>query len=316
MEFKAMRDVLIDHITDQMETDKKVFFVSADFGSPALDRLRQNFEDRFINVGIAEQNLINISAGLALEGYNVYSYAIAPFLTMRAYEQIRIHLSILSQRRPMNVNLIGVGCGLSYDVTGPTHHCFEDLSVINTLPNIEIFSPCDKELTKRVVEYSSKVVRPKYFRLDGKNLPDIYHSFPDVKIEDSFFELIQGKDVCIVSTGYMTHKAISIATELKKQNISAGVIDLFLLKPLKEGKLHDKLSNYKCVISLEEGFINKGGLDTIISCLLRKNRSRLPFKGFGFGDSYIFEVGGREYLHGLVGLDIPTIQKEIVNLLA
>ena len=89
---KIMREILIEGIYQRMEEDQSLFFVSADFGSPKLDRLKERFQDRFINVGIAEQNLINISTGLALEGFTVYAYAIAPFLTMRAYEQIRVNL--------------------------------------------------------------------------------------------------------------------------------------------------------------------------------------------------------------------------------
>ncbi len=119
---QIMRDVLIEQIYQKMFDDERIFFLSADLGSPVLDKVREQFEDRFINVGIAEQNLINVSTGLAFEGFTVYAYAIAPFLTMRAYEQLRVNLSLSSELMELNVNLIGVGAGLSYDVSGPTHH--------------------------------------------------------------------------------------------------------------------------------------------------------------------------------------------------
>src|SRR3990167_7331166 len=96
-EKKTMRDVFIEQIYNRMSVNDSLFFISADFGSPKLDKLRENFKDRFINVGIAEQNLINVSTGLALEGFTVYAYAIATFLTMRAYEQIRVNLALLGQ---------------------------------------------------------------------------------------------------------------------------------------------------------------------------------------------------------------------------
>ncbi len=99
----AMRDVFLEKLIFLMENNQKIFFVTADFGSPVLDKIREYFPDRFINVGIAEQNLINVSTGLALEGYTVYAYAIAPFITMRCYEQIRVNIAILSQVRPMNI---------------------------------------------------------------------------------------------------------------------------------------------------------------------------------------------------------------------
>src|SRR4030066_241574 len=159
---RVFRDIFIEKIHKKMETDESIFFLSADFGSPALDSLRDEFKNRFINVGIAEQNLINIAAGLALEGFTVYAYAIAPFLTMRAYEQIKMNLSLLSHIREINVNLIGVGVGLSYDVTGPTHHCLEDISIMRVFPNMVIYSPSDYSSLGQFIDYSIKVKKPKY----------------------------------------------------------------------------------------------------------------------------------------------------------
>ena len=106
-----MRDVFIETLCRRMAGDDRIWFLAADLGSPALDRMREEFPDRFINVGIAEQNLVNIASGLALEGQIVYAYAIAPFIPMRAFEQVRINLSVSSQIRPVNVNLIGLGGG-------------------------------------------------------------------------------------------------------------------------------------------------------------------------------------------------------------
>ncbi|MHC4753620.1 MAG: transketolase family protein, partial [Planctomycetota bacterium] len=108
---RTMRDALIEQIYKRMHSDENIFFVSADMGAPLLDNLRADFNDRFVNVGIAEQNLINVSTGLALEGFTVYAYAIAPFLTMRAYEQIRTNLALNSHHRNINVNMLGVGAG-------------------------------------------------------------------------------------------------------------------------------------------------------------------------------------------------------------
>src|SRR5436190_2102061 len=110
---RAMRDALLERIHGAMGSDPSIFLVSADFGSPVLDRIRSDRPKQFVNVGIAEQNLINVSAGLALEGYKVFAYAIAPFITMRCFEQIRVSLALLSEARPMNVNLVGVGAGYS-----------------------------------------------------------------------------------------------------------------------------------------------------------------------------------------------------------
>lgn len=309
-EVKLMRDVLIGEIYKKMHENTNIYFLSDDFGAIALDKLRSDFKDRFINVGIAEQNLINISTGLALENFIVYAYGIAPFVTMRCYEQIRNNLSLLSHLRELNVNLIGVGAGMSYDVSGPTHHCFEDISIMRLLPGITVFSPSDWIILQKFVDYSIEVKKPKYIRLDGKPLPQIYNN-QNICIEDGFCELIKGKEICLVSTGFMTHTALKAASKLIKRNISVGVIDIFILKPLNYDLLFDKLKRYKYIISVEEGFINKGGLDCLISDLLLSKHSHIELKKIGLGDKYIFVAGDRNFLHELNGLDEKSIIKTI-----
>ncbi|MCW1355520.1 hypothetical protein OLQ17_04450 [Campylobacter jejuni] len=148
----TMRDAFLNELFNQMLCNNKIVIITADFGAPSLDKIREKFSDRVINVGIAEQNAINISVGMALEGYIVYVYGIAPFISMRCYEQIRVNVAILNQFRKMNINIISVGIGMSYSTSGPTHHCLEDLSIIKTLPNIEIFSPSDYSLAKEYVK--------------------------------------------------------------------------------------------------------------------------------------------------------------------
>lgn len=304
---KIMREVLIDGICHRMEEDKSLFFVSADFGSPKLDVLRERFRERFINVGIAEQNLISISAGLALEGFTVYAYAIAPFLTMRAYEQIRIDLALHAQLKEINVNLIGVGAGLSYDVSGPTHHCLEDITIMRALPNLALFSPSDWKLVEKFIDYSIRIKKPKYLRLDGKALPQIYDAIEDFEMMNGFKELVKGKRICLISTGYMTHSALRAAELLKEKRFSVGVIDLFMLKPLEEERLFETMSGYEQVITLEEAFIHKGGLDSLVANILTRNGSNVRLKRMGFEDAYVFDMGSREHLHKLNHLDVESI---------
>jgi transketolase len=294
-----------------MVQDDNLFFVSADFGSPKLDILREKFKDRFINVGIAEQNLINISTGLALEGFTVYAYAIAPFLTMRAYEQIRVNLSLHAQLKELNVNLIGVGAGLSYDVSGPTHHCLEDITIMRALPNIILFSPSDWKLTEKFIDYSIRIKRPKYLRLDGKPLGQIYDSMEDSEFQDGFKELAKGGKICLVSTGYMSHKALRVAGLLNKHKIRVGVIDVFLLKPLNEELFSKTISPYDYVITLEEAFINKGGLDSLVAGVMDRKNSKTRLKRLGFEDAYVFDMGSREHLHKLNHLDEESIMRII-----
>ena len=306
---KTMRDALIEQIYEEMKVNERIFFISADFGAPALDKIRQKFEDRFVNVGIAEQNLINVATGLALEGFTVYAYAIAGFITMRAYEQIRTNLALFSQQKTINVNLIGVGTGVSYDMSGASHHCFEDISIIRTLPNIILCSPADWVTAKKFVSFSINTKSPKYIRLDGKPLPRIYDEEKDFDWEKGFCELVKGDDVCIVSTGYMTHKALGIVKEFEEQKKEVGVVDVFQLKPIDEELFFNILSKYRCVITVEEAFINKGGLDSLVSGILSHRKADIELKSFGFGDKYIFKPGSRDYLSELSNFG----KKDIIN---
>lgn len=309
----TMRDVLIEQIYQRMKEDDTIFFVSADLGAPALDKLRRDFKDRFVNVGIAEQNLVNVATGLALEGFTVFAYAIACFLSMRAYEQIRINLALSSQHKRINVNLIGVGSGVSYDMSGPSHHCLEDLAIIRTLPNITLFSPSDNVMTEKFTDYSIATKSPKYIRLDGKPLPRIYEEYTEFEWEKGFYELEEGDDICIVSTGYMTHKALKISKKLNKKK-RLGVVDIFLLKPIDEKSLFVKLQKYKYIITLEEGFVGKGGLDSLVSNILRDYGDDIKLGSMGFNDRYLFEYGSRESLYKYDCLDEDNIEKKIMEI--
>ena len=304
---QTMRDVLIEQIYQKMFDDEKIFFLSADLGSPVLDKVREQFDDRFINVGIAEQNLINVSTGLAFEGFTVYAYAIAPFLTMRAYEQLRVNLSISSELMELNVNLIGVGAGLSYDVSGPTHHCIEDIIIMRALPNFITISPSDSKITESLVDYTIDVKKPKYIRLDAKPVTQIYDKTEDFNLEIGFCELKKGEKICVIATGFMTHKALNAAKRLQEDKISVGVLDMIILKPVNEELLSDLLKNYECIISIEEGFINKGGLDSLILNVINKYQLNIQLKKLGFDDKYVFELGGRNHLHKINNLDEESI---------
>jgi len=303
----VMRDVFLERLYGLMSTDEEIFILSADFGSPRLDAIKRDFADRFINVGIAEQNLINVATGLAIEGFKVYAYAIAPFLTMRAYEQIRVNLALQGQLRKMNVNLVGVGAGLGYDVSGPTHHCLEDLGIMRMLPNIAVLSPSDWELAGQLADYTATNDGVKYLRFEGKPVNRIYDG--PVKMAERFTELKRGDDICLVSTGFMTHRAIEAASILEKDNIRPGLIDLFMLSPFDTDRFIDAVKGYRTIVTIEEGFIGRGGLDTLVSAAL--SRTAIRTMSMGFEGGYVFDIGDRDYLHRLKGLDASSIAAKV-----
>jgi len=306
-----MREAMILRLRELMQDNRRIYFVSADFGAQSLDGLREQFPDRFLNVGIAEQNCINVCTGLALEGFTVFAYGIAPFISMRPYEQIRINLSLLSQTRPVNVNIISVGAGVSYDVSGPTHHCLEDISVMRTLPHMRVFSPSDAHCARQFVDFALADPSPKYIRLDGKVLPAVYAD-KAVDFSQGFSELRAGEDVCIIATGVMTHTALAVANELEGQ-LSCGVIDAFLLDTVDEIELGKILRKYARIATLEEGFIGCGGLDSLVSCVLERQNIPARHARFGFQRGFNFDNGGRLHLHRSVGIDTQSLVHTLAN---
>lgn len=306
---KTMRDTFIGEVLKAMDAGENIFFLSADFGAPALDEVRARHADRFINVGIAEQNLINVASGLALEGYTVYAYAIAPFVTMRCYEQIRVNLAILSQVRPMNVNLIGVGAGLSYEVSGPTHHCLEDISVMRTLPNMEVISPSDYVTAGSLYRYTTEHKFPKYLRFDAKPVLPIHQAVSQQDLERGFIEIQKGSGVCYVTTGYMTQKMMDITKDLSARGKKPGVIDMIKVKGFNTAQFVQALKPYDKIISVEEGFIGKGGLDAAVSTVIHENNVPVTFKAMGLKDHYHFHIGSRDSLHARDGLDNESIAR-------
>lgn len=308
-DLRAMRNEVIEAIFQRMADDPRIFFLSADFGAPSLDRLRAAYPGRFISVGIAEQNLMGVAAGLALEGCVVYAYGIAPFISMRCYEQIRVQLALLAQTRPMNVNLISVGAGISYDVSGPTHHCIEDIGLMRMLPNMALCSPSDWVQARQFVSHSLATPGPKYLRLDGKIVPPLYPEDQAVDFQQGFAEVLPGERLVLVGTGIGTQTAMEWARAWRAQGLAVGVLDLFMLKPFDEARLAQTLRKYECIVTIEEAFAAKGGLDSLILHLANRHDLPAHVRCIGFADTYRFDNGGREHLRALYGFSRQAVEE-------
>lgn len=306
----AMRDAFLQRILAAMSHDEKVFFTCADFGSPVLDKIRADFPERFVNVGIAEQNLINVSAGLALEGFTVFAYAIAPFITMRCYEQVRVSLALLSEVRPMNVNLIGVGAGYSYVVSGPTHQCYEDITLMRAMPNFHVLSPADHVSAAALFDGCVDTMGPKYLRLDAQVLPVIYErASPDPK--RGFHIHRRGRRICLVATGFMVHTALKAAAQLAEHGCDLGLIDLFDLARFSAAEFHDALAPYAGIVTLEEGFRGRGGMDAMLFEFVARRGLPVKVLNLGADGAYRFELGTRADLHEKVGIGLHAVTASV-----
>ena len=163
------RDIFINTVMNAMEKDKDIYFLSADFGAPALDQLREKFPDNFIHCGISEQAMIDVATGLALEGKKVFAYAMAPFISLRAIEQAKCGPGLMD----LPICLLSVGVGLGYADAGPTHYANEDYACARAIVGTTVYTAADSQTTEQIA--SELISSPKfaYVRLDREELPDI-----------------------------------------------------------------------------------------------------------------------------------------------
>jgi transketolase len=311
-----MRDAFLRSVLERMRTEKDIFFLTADFGSPVLDEVQSAVPDRFVNVGISEQNLVNVATGLALEGFRVVAYAIAPFITMRCLEQIRVNLAILSQIRPMNVTLAGVGAGFSYEVSGPTHQALEDIALMRALPNVGVWSPADAATAAAMADQALNEPGVRYMRLDSHPLPDI-GSTPTVDDLHRGFRSggVKGASVAIFSTGYMSHLAIKVRDELTAGGVPVRTFDMTNLSAPDIDMLAADLASCRVILTMEEGFIGRGGMDALLVLTLAPGLPKARWLHAGLSPHYGFEIGPRDELLAANGLSSSVLAARVRDLI-
>lgn len=304
---QTQRDVFWNKVYDLAAKDRNVMVVSADMGAPALDRFRRDFPGQFVNVGIAEQNAILIASGLAMRGKRVFVYAIAPFITLRCLEQIRVECSIMD----IAITIVGVGAGFGYSDSGPTHHIIEDVSIMRSMPNIQILTVSDSVMAGAVAEQTSKHTR--YVRLDRQPLPSIYKDKSANYFAAGVAAHGDGAEVVIIASGYMVHTALKVVAALSVKGVSARVVDVFRIPiaPLQFGAVIP--AGDVRFVTLEEHFLY-GGLVGAVSEVL--SDAEILNLGIGMSDGYSFVYGGREEILKSYGLDYQSVLKRIVDYIA
>lgn len=301
-----IRDALFDAVYDLAINDKELIFITGDMGAFSLEKFKKNLPDQYINAGIAEQNIIGLAAGLALEGRNVFVYALAPFITMRCYEQIKIDISSMH----LPVKMLGSGPGFTYSQDGPTHNVVQDVAIIRAIPGVVIFNPSDQVSAKNIIKISYKCQSPVYIRIDKGELPRLYSN--DYDFSDGLSLLKKGNDLLIITTGIMVHQAFKLADELAKYSIDAGIVDIYRIKPINDQLLLSFIGQVSRIITLEEHSII-GGIGSIVSEILVDNGKIMPVKKFAVADKYIDRYGDREWTWSAYGLDVSSIVNEILN---
>ncbi len=239
---------------------KDLMVLTSDVSTSAgLDRFRKTCPDKYLDVGIAEQNLIGIASGLASENFNVITTTFAPFQTMRCCEQIKVNLGYMRQK----ICMVGIASGLALGTLGYTHCCIEDIGILRSIPGITIISPADSLETVKALEAAVKSENPTYLRLTGSsNNPIVYKNDYDFKIGKSI-TIKEGKDITIFSSGSMVYQCLEASKLLEEKNISAKVINMHTIKPIDKDAIKDACKS-SMIVSVEEHNII-GGLGSAIS---------------------------------------------------
>ncbi len=295
-----IRDAFFDRLYDLAAQDRDTLFLTADMGALSLDRFKRDLPRQFINVGICEQSLVSIAAGLSLSGKKVFIYAITSFITQRCYEQIRIDLC--GMRLP--VVIVGSGPGICYGSDGGTHHAVEDIALMRALPNLSILNPSDPLSASAAALMAHKSANPVYVRLDKGKLPALHREEED--FSEGLRVLKKGRDVMLISTGVMVHKVFELADELAKHNIDAGIIDLYRIKPINTELLLSYLNEYKKLVTIEEHIL-AGGIGSAICEIVADHGIAKPVKRIAIPDIPCSQYGDREWMHRYYGLDVQTM---------
>ncbi|MBF0187591.1 MAG: 1-deoxy-D-xylulose-5-phosphate synthase [Magnetococcales bacterium] len=294
-----MRDVFIETFTEAARRNPNLIFISADFGAKALDVVREELPRQFLHPGIAEQSMVDIGAGLAMEGKQVFLYAMGPFISARCYEQIKSLLVTMN----LPITLLGVGVGLGYDHATMTHFVLEDLACMRALPGMEILTPCDGESTREMARFAIEDPALRYIRLDRQPFPSVYGGRFAESLQNGVATVAAGEGLAIVTSGNFVHQAMQAREILRQEGIDLGVIDLFRIKPMNHKAVLESLAPYSRLITLEEQCLDGGFGSALLECLSDQGRS-VAVKRLGVPGLYRAQNGNRAHLHQLYGISL------------
>lgn len=285
-----MRTTFIETLMELAERDQRIWLLTADLGFSVLEAFAQRFPDRFVNVGIAEQNMIGVAVGLARSGLKPFVYSIANFPTIRCLEQIRNDVCY----HHADVKIVAVGGGLAYGPQGYTHHGVEDLAVMRCLPGMTVVAPGDPVETRLAVDAIVELDGPAYLRLGKNNEPILHTRTPNFKLGKGIV-LRAGNDLTMISTGTMLADALQTAEALELDGIQARVISMPTLKPLDEELIVRAAKQSGAILTLEEHSVT-GGLGSAVADVLMEAGVGVRFRKLGVADQPYHLTGKQEYL--------------------
>lgn len=306
-----MRSTFVNTLSEMARKNDKIICVIGDTGFSVFEEFEKEFGERFINVGIAEQNFVSVGAGLAAMGMKPYIYNVVSFMTLRSIEEIE--LDVCYQENP--VVLVGVGGGHAYGPAGPTHHAYFDIAMMRMMPNMTVVCPADPVEMKAVMEASESYDKPLYIRI-GRSVDPVIHQEPINFEIGKAICMKQGTDAVLFATGTVVKDAVKACELLEEQGISVALYSIHTIKPIDTAVIEECMEKYPAIFTMEEHSTN-GGLGTAVGDVILEHmeKGKIKFKKFGFPDTFAPVTGSREYLNSLYGLDAESVADSISKVL-
>ncbi|QOZ78463.1 transketolase [Bradyrhizobium sp. CCBAU 53351] len=300
-----MRTTFIESLSQVASENPDIWLLCGDLGYSVLEPFAAKFPDRYLNVGVAEQNMAGIAAGIALSGKTVFIYSIGNFPTLRCLEQLRNDVCY----HGADVKIVAVGAGYAYGSQGYTHHALEDAGIMSMLPGIEVFVPCDPMEVRAATKLIAGSGKPSYLRLSRQGEPYLGVAVTDLRKPRV---LRDGRDIVILASGPIASRALEAADELVRRGKDTGVVSVSCLKPLDEAAIREAVRDASLIVTLEEHIL-RGGLFSLAASAFAGDAVRPPMIGIGIPEQSgkISQAGSREALLDAAGLSAQAIVARI-----
>ena len=296
-----MRDAFFDELAIVAESDERIVFFTADHGAQSLDAFQAKFPDRFYNIGIAEQNMVSMAGGLASKGKIPVVYGIAPFVSLRALEQVTIDVASMN----LPVTVVGIGPGFCYSTDGYTHHGLQDLGAMATVPNLTILNSSDPASTRLFASEIGSDMAPRYIRIEKGQLQSLERVETGWQA-NGFGTVKQGsKKIVVITTGSITHEVLKACEDIEAElGLAPTVIDVHRLKPLPVADLADLISEADEIFVVEENYVFLAK-EIAFELSLRGQVSK--FSSLAVQEKYFSEGASRDFMRGIGGVSSSSI---------
>lgn len=300
-----MRDTFVKTLIEIAKQDKDVVLLTGDLGYGVLQPFWEQFSEQFVNVGIAEQNMLGVAAGLALNGKKPYVYSIGNFPTLRAIEFIRNDVCYHNA----NVKIVCVGGGFAYGSAGMSHHATEDIAIMRALPNMIVATPSDPLEVEVITEETYNIKSPCYIRL-GKGGENFLHKEIHNYSFGKAIKMQEGTDIAIFSCGAITEEAIELCEMLRKDNIVPTLYSFPTVKPIDKELIENIASTHKTILTLEEHNIVGGFGSAVAEVMAEMEEKKAKLIRLGLNDVFTTIVGTQKYLRDQYNISAQKIYEK------